>query len=409
MYTNQNSALSLMEWSEIIGVSPFWLAQITEPRDKLSRVNAACNDPFFQSPFQTNNQLSREQIAQAIENAENRIANYLGYPVAPIYKPEPIPYRGPKWDFRGMELKKPYQLRYSHIQRFGKRAVTQYNPPAPITINYADPYSLGFNTHFDFTFTVPANTLPRDILIFHTEANTGSDYNAEKGRGQIRGANITVNGVTAKVWGSKVLLVKPIHMLTYAPETLNMNTTGHFADSVEIYLQSFDETLPAVLEYLDRENCPNPPCGLESQNACLTKQDLLQGTVEITPADWDATAEKWVYPSGETCKNWEYRQATIYYEAGLPRDELNRVAEPYNRIIAYAATALLPERTCGCGQADNQIVYYRNMNLNEAGESLATEGMLRGAFDVFGVAGRGAVQAYAQLRGIKENQIYERG
>lgn len=74
--------LSLDRWAEIVGLNPLHFNGITT----LLTPDSACNsgeDVWKQYPYQDAGKISREDLAEAIRDAENQIANYVGYNLLP--------------------------------------------------------------------------------------------------------------------------------------------------------------------------------------------------------------------------------------------------------------------------------------------------------------------------------------
>lgn len=397
MWSNLDNQLSLCEWAELIGFNPLLLSQIGQPREELAPTLSDCAVPLFQDAFKSNN-LARNQIAEAICKAEDMIARQLNYWPAPVYFEQPVPSLRLRHDFRGFALPAQLTLPFGRLHRFGKRTKSALHTNEAVV--YTDTLSEGFYTRFSVSFTVPAGTLPRDILLVFSAAARG-DLDIEEA--VIKGAFVQVSGTTATVWGNAALLIEPIHFLPHVPEVLDVTDTSIFAATIDVYLWAYDTSNPAEIVYTETD-CVTLPCLPQTHLACVRNRNAAAGTVQIFPATYSSNTFKAV----SRCKSWQISETTIYYESGTPRDKYNRVAAPLNRIIAQLATALLPERACGCTEADEILAYYRAVPTNEEGELLITEGMLAGASAAFGVTGRGAVQAYAALATIKTNAIYER-
>lgn len=403
MFSIVDTQFSLLEWAETIGIHPFSLAQISEPRAKIRGTD--CTDVFYQNPYNSNNQLSREQIADCISRAESMISNFLSFWIAPKHEHDVIPYVAPKEDFRGFYSSPQQKLRYGILNRFGVYSITEHE--TDVSVNYLpNPIPAAPNNFpktFTISVTVPSGTLPRDVLVFFSEADRGT-LSIDAMQPRVRGASVTVSGTTATITGPAMLLIKPELMLDYAPQKLDARTLTNYVETVDIYLQSYDSENPALYTYYPLADCESLPCLPETVTGCVLVADNPGGLVHVFPAEY--ANGRWQALQSCDLVHWDIRGARVDYETGVPRDNLNRIARPYASLIARLATALLPERTCGCTQADNQIQYYRKPELDDEGRFIATEEIISGATQAFGVTGRGAIQVYAELSKMQFNDLY---
>lgn len=385
--------LSLQEWGDFIGISPFYLYQIGV--NIPDNTDHQCDYVFFEYPFQQSNHLSREDVRLAIENAERLFADIAGYWPAPKYiagetgeypryfdRRSTNHYRTPQGNWKSV------QLNYGFVQSMGLEILTEQ--PQVIVIALSDTDGDGVDDKFSFTATVPSGTLASQVAIFNTASDRNDDPLAEY---EIKPISVSISGTTATITGGAWLLVKPDLQNRLDPSSLDaLDTATIYVDDLDVYTRTMDTDNQGALIYdvYCNENT-DETCGYEERTVCFYNKNAELGLVSPRP---DLCYNAWWGYSYDPSK---YR---ANYLSGLARLDTGKMSRKSSQIIAKLATALLPNRTCGCARADQRLAYYRDIPTDANGNLTVSQQTLEQVASVMGVMGRGAIEAYMALRPI---------
>lgn len=394
--------LSLIEWAEEIGLDPFVLAGISQPRETLfPHPQSQCQTPIQQFPAQAGERLTREDIATRIVQAEKLISDWLGVFPAPAYWTEEIPYPtsymtgAPTRLINISDEPNSIQTTYGYLQSVGQYVETLNTAAKAVTLS--DPYTDGFNTQFSLTVTVPAGTTAEQVLLYFVDADAPGLTQAEA---RIQGYTVSIVGTNATVSGHVTLLVKPANYMKRIPPTLSAANTAIYASTVDVYVRTVDTAFGGSL-YWSLEgtpyNCENPPCEIGMTGACFSPVNLERGWIAPIPASWDDTTDAFV-AAWPLCGYRAPQRAMVNYVSGIPTMVDGTMQQPFKRAVALLATALLERRMTNCALADFRIEIYRNVPANEEGVLEVPQAILDATAKQFGVMGRGAVQAYTTLK-----------
>lgn len=393
--------LSLIEWGEEIGIDPFVLGGISQPRELLfPHPGSQCQSPFQQFPIQAGERLTREDIADRLVQAEKLISDWLGVFPAPAYWQEEIAYPSPFIAGTDPTLininddPKSIQLTYGYLQSVGQYVETVLDDAAAVTLS--DPYGDGLNTRFSVTVTVPSGTQADEVLLYFVAADRPGLTRAE---GRIQGYTVTITGTSAVITGHVALLVKPANYMKRIPSELSATNLAIYASTVDVYLRTVDTAFGGELIWSlegSPYNCVEPPCEIGMTGACFTPVNLERGWVAPIPASWDETTEAFV-SAWPLCGYRAPQRAIVNYVSGIPRYVDGRMVPPFRRAVALLATALLARRETNCALADFRIEYYRTMPTKDDGTLEVPQAILEATGKQFGTMGRGAVQAYSLL------------
>ena len=405
MWSPIRTQLSMWEWTNHIGLSPWFVAQFNNPIDLFRGGQVAiCDVPLYQVPWLSSQSLARNDIAQAIKQAEEIITDRLAVPIAPSERYEDFEYPraadgGGRWSTPfGNYL--PLSLRYGKIWSGGRWQQTLIQ--AGVAISTTNPYSLTVATGFTATVTVPAGTTAGEIKVFYAAADRDG-YDREDC--EIKPLQISVSGTIATIKGDRYQLVKLLLYNTPNAQPLDASDAANFVTTFDVYRQTIDVSVQG--NYIVYNDCDTPPCDVSTYSGCMNIIDGNRGWVRLTPATYDATTEQWSYgtiPSGAGL--WGMSgpdRVDLYYIAGHERViQQGRPLIDYTlgRATALLATALLPAKSCGCSQADQRFAYFQGPP-NTADEAVDL-GTWSEAQAAFGVMGRGAYQAYVLLKNAQD-------
>lgn len=394
--------LSLIEWGEEIGIDPFVLAGISQPRELLfPHPGSQCQNPFQQFPEQAGERLTREDIADRLIQAEKLISDWLGVFPAPAYWQEEVPYPtpfvagAPNWLDSINGEPKSIPLTYGYLQSVGQYVETVLEAAEAVTLS--DPYGDGLNTRFSVTVTVPSGTQADQVLLYFVAADRPGLTQAQ---GRIQGYTVAITGTSAVISGHVALLVKPVNYMKRIPVELSAANTLIYASTVDIYLRTVDTAFGGELVWSlegSPYNCVEPPCEVGVSGACFTPVSLERGWVAPIPASWDDTTDEFV-TAWPLCGYRAPTRVMVNYVSGIPRYADGRMVAPFRRAVALLATSLLTRRETNCALADFRISYYRTMPTQDDGTLEVPQAIIEATGKQFGVMGRGAVQAYTMLK-----------
>jgi len=402
MWAKTKTLLSLNEWSEIIGINPWVISQVIEPRTSiLQQISEGvdvetCARAFFQS-FRSTGALTREEIAQAIAQAERLIAKATRTWPGPTEDQETVRYPRHS-DLRAVNLWygpsnriKAIQMPYSHIISTGTYTEAVVEAGRPVV--ESDPMTDGFNTQFTVTATVAAGTQENEIKLYFA---SGDYFGLDRVDLEIRPISVSITGLTATITGDLYNLITVDNYLKLRPVELNAED-AIYATTVDVYRQTVDLTNSGTLQWENSTystgDCSIPPCTMTVSAACFTATDPQHGWISPVPAQYDADLEAYarLFPNNSFAPD----KVLANYISGIQRIN-GRIEPTWARAVAYLATALLPQRSSGCDRADQRIHYYRSLPQDDDGNLEITNEAILVASKMFGVSGRGAITS-AQL------------
>lgn len=397
MRTSTKTLLTLWEWAQIIGVNPFWTAQVlSNVPQRGNTLNITCDHVMTQFAWQAFDFLCREELGEAIAQAEDLFAEIVGYYPAPRYitaerhqyptsynKQFPVSYgmRANSGNFKSIQTK------YGNIQVVGTEQLTSIGNAA---IVLSDETSSGINDTFTATIAVPAGTLPAAIAAFFKSADR---VNLSLEEAEIKPLTVSIAANVATITGHISLIVLPILQLTPAPLDLDALDNGNYATSIDVYTRETDTTDTGTLIWSNLTPCDTPPCESEITTACFGVRDLETGWLAPLPAEWDETAQQFnlAFPG---CIWRDPDRVTVNYLSGYPRQDNGLMDAKHARIIALLATALLPNRTAGCARADQRLFYYRTLPTDEKSNLLIPRATMEAAGNALGSMSRGSCEAW---------------
>lgn len=346
--------LPLDSFAAIMGIDPWEFNQF----DYTGTKSAQCKDVTFQFAWQRDH-LSREEIAQAIADAEQIIADELRYWPAPKYflnqeVQYPHPYQRDQFGWGGTPRHTPktVDLEWGKVQSGGVLNRTFLGDIN--TITFSDPDGDGVNERFTCTITNAAITDITDaneIAIYFTDTDRNEDPLSETWR--IRPVRVTISGDTATIVGHATLLVKPDKTFGVAVEKLAVDETSNYASSLECYRIFTDSTYTdenpyqGVAMWSDIPGCVTPGCTFQVKPLCLAAHDNDQGVVAPVfgaPTSWPHQRDP--------------DRLSVNYLAGLPL--VNGQMDPeMARCVAYLAVSMLAREKCGCDRSNRILAYWR--------------------------------------------------
>lgn len=413
--------LSLQEWAEIIGLSLFDVSQIgrnVPERQNMYPPNDKCESTMFEYAWSSFDHLAREEVREAIDQAEELFASYVGYFPAPKYftfeqHNYPLHYNVRAnsqsgyigtfpyawWGWYGSGSNAPMrtshdhfrtvQLKYGHVANVGIETLTAINTFA--TVFSSKVSALVMDTFTVTALGLPTGTIASEIALFFDTVDRAGLSLEES---EIKPLSVSISGNTATITGSITLLVKPTLQEPLDPDRLDATDTSIYAASVVVYRRTTDSTNQGYLLWSNVSPCDSPPCDASFQTSCFQAVDKERGIIAPVPASYNSTLAQFVaqFP---LIGYREPDRVQINYLAGYPRQANGRMDTKHARIIALLATALLPNKSSGCIRADQRLSYYRDVPRTENGDPFVTPDMLNNPFRA---SGRGALEAWSLMQ-----------
>ena len=370
--------LSLDRFAQILGISPAHFAGAASAQSGTNPFPVlGCSDVWMQHSFQSNDRIGREDIALAIENAEQDIAEVLGYWPAPMFIEEvhkfPQHYRPEVFDagrnVRGM--RKDVNLKWGRLIEPGQRNIASVGGASVVggEMVFSDDDGDGYSETVTITLATALTEACEIKVYFDGESTPEWEIRPHR--------SITIAGgnVTIVFWAWQ--LIDPDLWEAFPtgnPEALNLLGTI-YVDAVDVYREFVDTTEPSAQFFWEPKvrnvfpifcsSCSGtgcPTCSLTTQDGCMYVRDVDQGIGVPVPAEFDEDEEIWLEQAFTECrapdmvKVWYYAGDLdpLYLQHTTPTSAVRRRCDPLSNYwaeaIAWLATARLERNFCGCQQ-----------------------------------------------------------
>lgn len=386
--------LSLDRFAQIIGLDPLHFNQLNSAA---LQQRVICGEVWYQYAWQDSNRVSREDIAMAILQAEQRLSNYVGYDLLPTWhlneevrttRPARPELFSAGINVRGMT--KSIRTQKGYILSAGKRvkSLVQANVACTRSDDDGDQYE-------ELVSITVATDVEACQLHVYLPGMNGDD------RWEVRPIKVSSTAGVATITFNSWQLVLPDLFERYDPTPIDADDADNYLDIVDVY-RVYNDTSdqvtflwenPATLCGCGLGTCQ--ACNLAAQSGCLTIRDNCLGYFAYRPANWDADAltfapsEYWngIEPDKMLMSyvaGWQYDAATCPYTEMDPFWEY---------VIAYLAAALLDKDMCTCDNVKRFIGHWQ--------EDLARIDPVKGSYlitdaqqnNLFGTS-RGGIYAY---------------
>lgn len=351
-----NVGLSIDEWAAILGISPWDVNQFRYPGTK----SAQCQDVIFQYGW-IKDHMSREEIAEAISNAEAMIAAELLYYPYPHYEvDEPIIYPrshqrqlfGFAGDIRGNW--KSFGTHWHKVIKGGVLNRTFIGTISGVDLTSSDLDGDGINETFTAVITNAAiGTIvdPYEIVLYFSAANRHGEPLDETWR--IRPIRVAVSGNTATITGHRTVLCNPTPEYAVNAAELVATVNTNYVTTVECYRTFTDDTATAALPYQGVAIWKNNPdctqdCTFSIKELCLGQVQNEQGQIFASFGD----ACDWPFPTREPDR------VQVNYVSGVPLVN-GRMEKNFAQMVAYLSVSLLANEMCGCDRTNRILAKYR--------------------------------------------------
>lgn len=301
--------------AKIMGIDPYHFNQITTVRRPETN---ACADIWFQYTEQRVGQLSRDDFAVALKQAEDTITHYLGYTLIPqwvVDEEQPItkPASPEMVNISGRNSRgqaKSVVTNRGFVIAGGIRTKTLIEANTPII--YSDNNGDGY---VEFC-TVTVNTTvtdPEEIHVYFPGLD-GSD------KWEIRPISVSISGGIATITFYRYLVPLP-DQWTVDPDAgdilrnINGDDINAFLPDVDVYRVYNDVSSQATL-YAEGTclNCSGTgceACGWTTNTACLRVRDSRRGIVTYSSATWNEDTEQFDFNLNCFTRDAEDRKSVV--------------------------------------------------------------------------------------------------
>lgn len=350
MHSIRATLLSIDEFAEIMGLNPYYLAQIGDnvPLRRQRIREAKCDDVTFEHEWQ-DEKLSRYEIARAIEEAELKFATEVGYWPAPKFiTDEAITYPQPAADhlYRQLDHRRHYpkvraegvRLAYGYVRAFGVENLETISDSATVVLSDANGDGVTDTFTCTIAMPIPLGWHESEICVFITD---GDRFNWPLSEWEVRPITVRFDSVAEEliITGASYLIVDPAHVVPTAPERLD-------ADDVFTYVPNLlvmRRTVNNENQGLARVGRGCTPSEIE---LCMGNIDTKIGLVTVVP---DRANHPHISCRGEMDVEW----ANVNYLAGYPRQANGKMDKYHAQIISWLAAAYLQCLPCGCACSSN--------------------------------------------------------
>lgn len=362
--------LSPERFRSLLGINPafFWGAK----GDTYFPLVNQCDDIFYHYYWQNEQQVSREEIANAIKEAEDDITRIMNYSPGPVWVEDVYNYPRHhrrdviEWgmaDNRGFD--KGVQLSQGKFIQGGQRATTLIS--AGVAIVYSDEDG----DNYDETATITVVTALTDtceLKCYFAGESANPDWEIRSPR------SVTIAGgnVVFVYWAWQLLDPELQQQLTVATQTqpIDIEATASYVATVDVYREYNDFTAVSTQLLWERirvsklgllpigwccvvcdgSGCPS--CSFITQDGCIHVRDATGMFAVPTPATYDSDNEQWQWQTPTVCRDPD--MVKMWYYAGDQSQEFKagRVCEPLSQFwaqtIAWLATARINRPFCAC-------------------------------------------------------------
>lgn len=359
-------------FAQYLGLSGMHFAGATAPDapNDIFADHNTCSNVWPQYTWQTPKQVSREDLAYTLFDAEEKIKAELNFALAPhweIYHPAQPDNKG-----------KAY-LGEGKIITPGQRATTLL---ATVTtaggdMVFSDADSDGYDETVTLTVTVASGQDPKEVKVYYAGHLADESW-------EIFPRTLTISGTTATItlWSWQV--INPALWEAFPVDAnykaINLSTPPtNCVTSLDVYRVYTDTTQPSVVFYWGKSqdtcaNCDGTGCAVcseISQNGCFEILDRENGWVKPYPASYNSDTGQWE----RTTFSVGRRPDTVYfyYYAGdrSQRYLKNETLWPFDQRLARAAIMLavagLARPFCSCANVNSLVdEWQRNPAFDEA-------------------------------------------
>ncbi|MEE8360818.1 MAG: hypothetical protein V3R71_01620 [Gemmatimonadales bacterium] len=359
---DRRTLLPMDEWFRIMGINPLHGNQVQLE----SLQNSFCGTLWFQHQWQEGTQIGREDLAEAIAQAEHLIKEYVGYSLLADWitderRPTIRPNRPELINLGTSDVRWYSQVAIGDAKKWisgGQRATTLIDADA--TIVYSS--SVAPADYDDLaTVIVAAGALTDtcEIRVFYPGKAADPLWEIKPLR------SVTLTGGNFVITFDRHQAVLEELQEAYLPAAVDGTDDANFLTEVDVYRVFNDPQSQANLLWEPLPQCACPTgssvtcviCQYGTQTGCLIARADPDNTIlAYHPATWNATTEQ--FDPAKLSVGRQPDLIRMWYYAGHEAKGLDcpRVTmDPYWAVVvAHFAAALLRKPPCECNKLDFQ-------------------------------------------------------
>lgn len=378
-------------------------------------VNSRCNTIVPEYGYQMGYGIGRAELRQRLAYAEQKLADYLSYDIAPRYRTDTLDWpRGSYGRYGGRNSSGEslsVRTEYGYVQAVGVETLDTIQDNASVaftkTITPSDTFSVN---------VVTTVTNPYEIAVYfaNTDRYDGSDIAP---RWRIQPITVSISGGIATITGPAWLIVKPSLFQSFSFTNIDPSNNTNFAATLDIvrrYTSSAGTTVDTSQGTFIWETSLNCGCSSAQNNpyasdpAAVGKavarvgiRDATIGIVTPGAATYSTTSNppQWMATAMPGCTPPDRVQ--VRYLAGVPLVN-GQMSSFWAEIVCMLTLAELPGPICACAETNKRIEHWQfdlarsSGNGGEQFAYIASEDLA----NPFGTR-RGHVEAWKRVRELR--------
>lgn len=337
-------------------------------------LRSECPALTYEYSWQGADTAGRDDVRDAIVRAEQKLAGYLGYRIAPQYVEATVPYprlgagaSSRAWNMDPTGRRVGVWAPEGYVQALG---VEQHTSIGAAALTFSDRFSTGVHDTFSATLPIPSGmALTADQVAVYIAAADRYDDTALSARWRIQPVQVSISGGNVTISGRRWLLVRPVLYESPVARPLDPATAGNFVTTLEVYQRTTNgdgmtvNDCPATLLY-ESAGCggwwgcgpagSTDPAAVGSVVARADIRDRTLGLLTPAAATYDASTGTWsAAPCGGCAPDPD--RVTLRYLAGAPLDADGQIAAPLRQAVIALAAAELKQRICACRESNERL------------------------------------------------------
>jgi len=336
--------LPLDRWAQLIGgINPLHFNQLF-----LSNL-PNCGSVWYQWEWQASDQVSREEIAQAIHSAEEMISTEVGYNLLPDWSKDvdlvPTKYMDPSMGISpplsiGYRLK-TIEIPTAYYIQGGVRAVASISLGAAVTTHDLD----GDGWSETCRVSVTSSIDPNEIRLFFSGHSGSPEW-------EIRPISISGTSPNYVLEFKRWLMVKQTLLERMNTTPLDASDSASFETTVDVYRVYTDPSDQAELIY-----SRDIGGSWDMETGVLEGVDPRLGIVSYTPGTWDPTTETYLSTS-IACRDPD--RVKFNYLSGYRLNSSLHTMDPFwEKAVAYFSIAFLSRSVCDCSNISDFVDHWK--------------------------------------------------
>ena len=366
--------LPLETWRRILGWNPwhFWGLTASHGAPALT---SDCLDIITEYAWQDTQSCGREEIRNAIIQAEVISREWSGYWPAPKYGECEVPYprRGSayqrQYNFQPNGRQIGIELNESKLLVLGVEQRVAIDETAEVI--YSDADNDDIDDTFTLTVTVVDGTLPDQIAVYFIQSDRVDEADISE-RWRVQPVIVKVSGTTATIKGRRWLVVKPTVYEGMTGEGINAELPDNFVTELAVYMRITNpngNTLDDAQSVIYWENRPCHGwwccCSNCSINPAITPDPAATasaiarsgirypepGIIYATQAVYNSSTGMFV-PGFNW---WEPDRVKVRWLAGVPLQSQQMMDTGWATVISRLTAAELARPICACDNANKEL------------------------------------------------------